>query len=122
MPGKGRPFKKGEVSNPKGRPKGSKSMYKDMCWGSIGKIVKLVFHKTEPQMLKWIEENPGDLSRAETVLLRESNDVETIKYLITRVCGKEPQETTLALNNIPDEDLLEFAKEALKEMGEISED
>lgn len=117
MPGKGKPFKKGQSGNPGGRPKGSKGIYKDMCWDSIGKVVKLVFHTPEPELVEWVKENVKELSRAEKVFLEKSKDIETLKWLIERVCGKAPQETRMALSQLPDEDLIAMAKEALAEFG-----
>ena len=81
-------FKKGQSGNPKGRPKGYRGHVRDACWKSLDKVIKCVFETPEPELEAWLVENLHTLSRAERVLIEESNNPIMLNSILDRVCGR----------------------------------
>lgn len=75
----------------RGRPVGSgKQHVKEMTWGALERVVKLLFTMPEAELVQWIKDNQGDLSRAEKVFLetKTTKDLKHLNHLLDRIIGK----------------------------------
>jgi len=107
------------VSIKGGRAKGSS---KQLCWDTINKLIRLIFGMSEAEMANYVIANEKAMSRAEKVLINESNDPRIIWALLERCVGKSMPMEEDERRSLTHEDIMkkieEMRRDSIRQLSE----